>query len=491
MPESRLELSLALTAAAGIIIAFIVHEQHRNKKIYSFDLQGKSQKDILQQILELSAPIAAANELASTEGKATCTRFLGQRQLVITADAAAANYVFNGPNKGNFVRRPADEEGLHELGMLHHGLIWNNDLPSWRKIRGCFQKALGEAALSRAVEVVKEECIYLLHKGAHPDGKSMNLLMLARKVTFRATLNVFFGLKSTDFWSSGIKEDIFIAAIVSYFKAWEFFLFRSSHSWDAASVVVHRGAVTHLRQHVRLLLAATVDVGDAEVKGRFPTKMLFVDLLCQACHEQGEDKQTLLEQSALEMLLAGTDTSCVTAYYALLGLAGDASLQQELRLGLSRRELDCEKKTVLLDSVINETLRFKPVGPVVLREAVLADPNFPGAQVGQGAAILVHLAEMNLREEYWKDPKTFSPKRFLDTKSLETKVFFPFGEGPKGCIGMHLGRREVAAIIETVISQYDMSIDGAETLTTLETHWDIANQPDKPTRIRVRRLSSA
>lgn len=98
---------------------------------------------------------------------------------------------------------------------------------------------------------------------------------------------------------------------------------------------------------------------------------------------------------------------------------------------------------------------------------------------------------MNLREEYWEDAKTFKPKRFIDLKTSEKKIFFPFGEGPKGCIGMHLGRREVAAIIEAVVLHNDMSLEGTETLTTLETHWDIANQPDKPIRIQVRRLSSA
>lgn len=107
---------------------------------------------------------------------------MGQKQLVITADAAVANYVFNGQNKENFVRRPGAEEGINELGMLHHGLIWNNDLPVWRKIRGCFQKNLGEAALSRAVEVVKDECQDLLRHGSHPDGKAMSLLKLARKI---------------------------------------------------------------------------------------------------------------------------------------------------------------------------------------------------------------------------------------------------------------------------------------------------------------------
>jgi len=92
--------------------------------------------------------------------------------------------------------------------------------------------------------------------------------------------------------------------------------------------------------------------------------------------------------------------------------------------------------------------------------------------------VLVHLAEMNLCHEYWQDPKAFNPKHFCSARKMKT--FFPFGEGPKGCIGMHLGHREVRAIIETLVLHYDMTIIGSEMLGSLDTHWDIANQPDKP-----------
>lgn len=64
---------------------------------------------------------------------------------------------------------------------------------------------------------------------------------------------------------------------------------------------------------MRLLLAATVDLRGAKLNEGLSTefggrkKLLFVDLLSQTCHDQGADNQALLEQSALEMLLAGTD----------------------------------------------------------------------------------------------------------------------------------------------------------------------------------------
>lgn len=115
--------------------------------------------------------------------------------------------------------------------------------------------------------------------------------------------------------------------------------------------------------------------------------------------------------------------------------------------------------------------------------------DFVGFTVERGTAILIHLADMNLCEKIWSNPTSFCPRRFLENKESASDKFFPFGMGPKGCIGMHLGRREVSAIIEAVLLNYSMDIAfGDPTLSSLETRWDIANQPENPTLIKLRKI---
>ena len=90
-------------------------------------------------------------------------------------------------------------------------------------------------------------------------------------------------------------------------------------------------------------------------------------------------------------------------------------------------------KAQVMRWTVDEALRFKPVGPVVLREAVSDDANFPGnIVIEEGTAILVHLAEMNLCKKLWSDPKSFCPIRFLERDIITAEPkFFPFGQGPK------------------------------------------------------------
>jgi len=437
--------------------------------------------DIIFSILKNTAPVAAADELVAS-GAMTCKRTLNGTKLLITKDPKVADYIFNGRSNTNYVRRPASVEGLKSLGMYNRGLIWNNSIPHWKKIRACFQEALCHENINKAAYNIEIESKDLLVEG------EVDLMNLCRQLTFRATLHTFFGIDAREYSSKGIDELQFIQAIISYFKAWEFFLLRPKKYWDRQLVMKHSASITELQFHVKNMISS-IDFPSDESN-------LFVHKLSDICQElQDQDycQSELLMQSSLEMLLAGTDTSSVTAYYALLGLAGDKELQTNLR-----NELQAEKdasKSKVLRCVVDETLRFKPVGPVVLREAVKDDPNFPGFYMEGGTAILVHLAEMNLCENVWSsdpDPKYFCPMRFhgKDTNSTD-KRFYPFGRGPKGCIGMHLGRREVNTILATVIVNYDMKICGEGSLGSLETHWDIANQPSKPMLIELAKIDAA
>ncbi|CAB9503936.1 Protopine 6-monooxygenase [Seminavis robusta] len=437
--------------------------------------------DLLESFLQKTAPVAASEELGLA-GTQTCERRLNGTPFILTKDPKIANYVFNdGKARTNYCLRPGEDRGLQKLHMFENGLIWNNDTPKWKKIRGCFQKALGANALKHASCIIQKEAEPTLT--AHmekADGKEgIDLLAICRRLTFRASLGAFFGVDSTEFAGLKVDEAAFIDAIVQYFKAWEYFLIRPEQHWDKSLAKKHSQAVSSLKGHVQNLLKA-IEMRDASLtpSQKGSKRKLFVESLREVCVKEPECEELLL-QSSLEMLLAGTDTSSVTAYYTLLALAGDKALQHDLR-----EELHNSNEEALLRSIVDESLRFKPVGPVVLRQACQDDPNFPAGPVKKGTGILVHLAEMNLDEEVWKEPRKFDPRRFL-VPGEHKSVFFPFGEGPKGCVGMHLGRREVNSIVATVILQYDLEIVGSETLSSLETHWDIANQPDDPTRIRL------
>jgi aromatase len=84
---------------------------------------------------------------------------------------------------------------------------------------------------------------------------------------------------------------------------------------------------------------------------------LFMNSLLNALENQQITKEEM-NQCILEMLIAGTDTSSVTMFYFLLALSDRNQLEENLLK---------ENSYSILTNDLKESMRFKPVGPVIMR----------------------------------------------------------------------------------------------------------------------------
>jgi methyl farnesoate epoxidase/farnesoate epoxidase len=60
-------------------------------------------------------------------------------------------------------------------------------------------------------------------------------------------------------------------------------------------------------------------------------------------------------------------------------------------------------------------------------------------------------------EDYWKDPETFRPKRFLNetsTKVINTERLIPFGYGKRICIGSLLAQSELYLFVASFLQRF-------------------------------------
>ena len=58
--------------------------------------------------------------------------------------------------------------------------------------------------------------------------------------------------------------------------------------------------------------------------------------------------------------------------------------------------------------------------------------------------------------EYWDDPERFKPERFesVDVKDIDPYLYFPFGAGPRRCVGFHLALLEAQFILLQIAQRY-------------------------------------
>jgi len=116
-------------------------------------------------------------------------------------------------------------------------------------------------------------------------------------------------------------------------------------------------------------------------------------------------------------------------------------------------------------------MRFKPVGPIIMRRSLKQD-TIGARTIPKGSNIIINLVAMHNSKDFFAAPQQFDPNNI---SQQQKKEFVPFGAGPKGCAGQHLAMVEMKVILTTLVRDFKFSID--RKLETIATHWDIAEQP--------------
>ncbi|GFU56123.1 cytochrome P450 3A8 [Nephila pilipes] len=79
-----------------------------------------------------------------------------------------------------------------------------------------------------------------------------------------------------------------------------------------------------------------------------------------------------------------------------------------------------------------------------------------GILVEKGLRIIIPFYAMHYDPDFFQDPETFNPERFMD--SFEPKhpqyAYLPFGAGPRNCLGMRFALLEIKMCITNVLRHF-------------------------------------
>ncbi len=105
--------------------------------------------------------------------------------------------------------------------------------------------------------------------------------------------------------------------------------------------------------------------------------------------------------------------------------------------------------------VLEETLRLFPPAWIVARRA-LTDDVIDGHKISKNDNIFISPYVMGRSEVYWENPEKFDPERFTKEKKkdIHKYVYFPFGGGPRLCIGNHFAIMEMQIILTKLYQNF-------------------------------------
>jgi cytochrome P450 len=164
----------------------------------------------------------------------------------------------------------------------------------------------------------------------------------------------------------------------------------------------------------------------------------------------------LVRDEVMTIFLAGHDTTAaaLTWIWLLLGHHPDAArrVQEELGSVLGGREPEVADLDRLpyTNAVVKETLRlYPPIGRIGRRPVRDLDLDPPALR--KDTAVFLSPFVTGRDPRWFPAPETFRPERWSEPEAgLPRFAWFPFGAGPRSCIGEHFARMVLTLAVATI-----------------------------------------
>jgi cytochrome P450 len=111
------------------------------------------------------------------------------------------------------------------------------------------------------------------------------------------------------------------------------------------------------------------------------------------------------------------------------------------------------------EAVIAETLRLYPPAPVLTRVAI-ADLVIGGYPVTAGTELVVSPWVQQRDPRYFAEPERFLPARWAGdlASRLPRYAYFPFGGGPRVCLGKSFATLQASLVVATILPQFHCAL---------------------------------
>ncbi|WP_422138852.1 cytochrome P450 [Endozoicomonas sp. ALC020] len=178
-------------------------------------------------------------------------------------------------------------------------------------------------------------------------------------------------------------------------------------------------------------------------------------------NEQMTDQQ--LRDEVLIFFTAGTETTANALAWCSYLLSTHPTVRRRLWAeidevsGGRRATLDDLPKLSYTRMVFLEAMRLFPPAWLISRRAV-ADDEIAGYHIPADTMIFTSPYVTHRHATFWPNPEGFEPERFEKEREIKRFAYFPFGGGPRQCIGNQMAMMEGSLILATLCQQYRLDL---------------------------------
>ncbi|HET9054627.1 MAG TPA: cytochrome P450, partial [Cyclobacteriaceae bacterium] len=282
-----------------------------------------------------------------------------------------------------------------------------------------------------------------------PTGENVDVYPLMNGFAFEIVVNTLFNIEVPPLTRRELSrfitetQDFIIRKIRQPYKSW----------WFEISGEVRRNLrkAEGARNIIRSIIRTRKNSGQK-----------FNDLLDMLLDARYEDTGLPMEESQvideiLILLIAGHETTANALSWTLYLLSRHADHQHQVREATRNLFVQETVRNEWLNALISESMRLYPPAWISDRIALRED-QFSDFGIPKNTIIILFFYGLHRDPKYWENAEAFIPERFVKLQGSREKprAFYPFGAGPRLCIGNNFAMAEMTIFLQAMIQRFNL-----------------------------------
>ncbi len=387
-----------------------------------------------------------------------------RKTIIFTRDAAIIRHILQKQHK-KYQKSELQTEDLAKY--IGHGILTSNG-EHWRIHRRMVQPAFHKKKLQGLLGIMKQAIDSEL-KRIEP-GTNQDIFPLMGDLAFQVVAQALFSrfdiqknMEKLQDYTERNQKMLITEMRQPYFKWW----------FNVSGKIKRHLALAQKGRHILNNI-----IEERLASGEEKDDLL--DMLLNATYEDGTHmpRHQLIDE-VLILFTAGHETTANALSFTLFLLAKHPAIQNKVLKEVENIDLETDDLIQSLSQLtytkqcIEEALRLYPPAYVIDRKAI-ADDVVQGQNLPKGSLVLMSIYELHRSSAFWDSPEEFNPDRFdITLKKDYSSHYYPFGAGPRMCVGNNFAMYEMIIAVGQIIKKYRISTN----LKTVEVNPMISLKP--------------
>ena len=372
------------------------------------------------------------------------------KRMMIITDPDYVKHILQDNNRN--YRKSFSNEPLKLL--LGQGLV-TSEGDFWRKQRRLIQPAFHRERLAAFAQIMTDECAALIKKWhSLPDKSVVELSHDLSELTLHIICKAMFTADVDDDMDLVSREintanETLIARVLNPM---------SIPLWVPTPANIRE---KHTYDAIRKVVSSVIDKRRKSSAHHDDLMAMLMEARDEETGEAMSDEQ--IQDEVVTIFLAGHETTAVALTWLFHCLDEnpevEAKLLQEAKTALNGRTPAIEdlKNLEYTRMVVEETMRLYPAVWSMGRQSY-HDDVIGGWSVPAATNCFIPIYYIHRSEKYWPEAQKFIPERFNkeNSKNRHKFIYFPFGGGPRLCIGNNFALMEMQLLVPMIIQQFHL-----------------------------------